>query len=168
VKSLREKQELKRWGGELISFAPTAATKFGLSDEHIRQACIQASVEASDAGSRVTATRVASMGVLALATKKKRPDGVSLMVKGDDYVRVIDCGAGKRARENAERFAARVNAISGEPPTATPDDASTAQPPSRADDDPLEQIMRLAELRDAGAITTDEFDTKKAELLRRV
>jgi Short C-terminal domain len=35
-------------------------------------------------------------------------------------------------------------------------------------DDPLATIKRLAELRDAGALTSDEFEAKKRELLDRL
>jgi len=34
--------------------------------------------------------------------------------------------------------------------------------------DPIEQLKRLAELRDAGVLTPEEFDSKKAELLARM
>lgn len=34
--------------------------------------------------------------------------------------------------------------------------------------DPLEQLEKLGQLRDAGVLTDDEFQTKKAELLRRL
>jgi len=34
--------------------------------------------------------------------------------------------------------------------------------------DPLEQIGKLKELLDAGAVTEDEFEQKKAELLERL
>jgi hypothetical protein len=37
-----------------------------------------------------------------------------------------------------------------------------------ASPDVFDQIRRLGELRDAGLITPDEFDTKKAELLTRL
>jgi hypothetical protein len=37
-----------------------------------------------------------------------------------------------------------------------------------ASGDPLEQIRKLAELRDAGVLTEAEFEAKKAELLRRL
>lgn len=35
-------------------------------------------------------------------------------------------------------------------------------------DDPMAAIGRLAELRDAGAITLEEFEAKKAEILARI
>ena len=35
-------------------------------------------------------------------------------------------------------------------------------------EDPISAVARLAQLRDNGAITADEFETKKAELLSRI
>ena len=34
--------------------------------------------------------------------------------------------------------------------------------------DPFEQLRQLSELRDAGVLTEEEFDAKKADLLRRI
>jgi hypothetical protein len=34
--------------------------------------------------------------------------------------------------------------------------------------DPVEQIRKLGELRDAGILTQEEFEAKKADLLRRI
>jgi len=42
------------------------------------------------------------------------------------------------------------------------------QAPPRATADPFDQIRKLAELRDAGLLTTEEFESKKADLLSRV
>jgi hypothetical protein len=42
--------------------------------------------------------------------------------------------------------------------------ATTMQPP----DGPLDQLKKLAELRDAGVITVDEFESKKTKLLDQV
>ena len=39
---------------------------------------------------------------------------------------------------------------------------------SNAAADPLEQLRKLAELRDAGLVTDAEFEAEKTELLRRV
>jgi hypothetical protein len=51
------------------------------------------------------------------------------------------------------------------PPSVPP----TAPPAVRpASDDPVEQIRKLAALRDAGVLTPAEFDAKKAELLGRL
>jgi type IV secretory pathway VirB10-like protein len=48
------------------------------------------------------------------------------------------------------------------PPPATPVAAPVAPP------DVFEQLRKLAELRDAGIVTAEEFDAKKAELLSRL
>lgn len=42
------------------------------------------------------------------------------------------------------------------------------QPPAAVAIDPLEQIRKLGELRDAGLLTADEFEAKKAEFLSRL
>lgn len=54
---------------------------------------------------------------------------------------------------------------SGSPTAPTPE-VSGAE--ALAGGDSLEQIRKLAELRDAGVLTQAEFEAKKAELLRRV
>lgn len=108
MKSFRERQELKKYGGALISFAPKPGMKFGLSDQRIQSQCITAKVEAGDAGRRVTAARAATLGVFALAAKKKRPNTVALVLTGNDYAEVVECSD----RLSAEKFAARVNTIS--------------------------------------------------------
>jgi hypothetical protein len=43
-----------------------------------------------------------------------------------------------------------------------------AAPPAPAAADPIEQLRKLGELRDAGVLTDAEFETKKAELLARL
>lgn len=52
--------------------------------------------------------------------------------------------------------------IAPETTSAAPNDAADT------DDDPLATIKRLAELRDAGALSEAEFEAKKAELLNRI
>lgn len=42
------------------------------------------------------------------------------------------------------------------------------QPPMTSSVDPIAQIKRLGDLRDAGLLTAEEFDAKKAELLARM
>lgn len=42
------------------------------------------------------------------------------------------------------------------------------QQATKADSDPIEQLRRLGELRDAGIVTEEEFTAKKAEVLRRL
>lgn len=49
-----------------------------------------------------------------------------------------------------------------EEPTTSSDQGAAASP------DVLDQLQKLGELRDAGVITPEEFETKKPDLLRRV
>lgn len=51
-------------------------------------------------------------------------------------------------------------------PTKAP--AAEAPPAVGAADSPMEQLKKLAELKDAGVLTPEEFDAKKAELLARM
>jgi hypothetical protein len=60
-------------------------------------------------------------------------------------------------------------------PVSTPDPHAVSVPesPSPADErslhsDSLEQLRKLGELRDAGVVTAEEFEAKKAELLGRI
>lgn len=46
--------------------------------------------------------------------------------------------------------------------------SQTAAPAEKQTDDPMAQIEKLAKLRDAGAISEEEFESKKAELLSRI
>lgn len=52
-------------------------------------------------------------------------------------------------------------------PEAPPSSASAEFPSPQASDIP-EQIKKLADLRDSGAIAEEEFEAKKAELLDRM
>lgn len=51
---------------------------------------------------------------------------------------------------------------------APPQPAPPPAPAGPTGDEVLEQIRKLGELRDAGILTQDEFDTKKADLLGRI
>ena len=44
------------------------------------------------------------------------------------------------------------------------------QPATQAMSEPdaMEQLRKLAELRDSGVITPEDFDSKKAEILKRI
>jgi len=67
------------------------------------------------------------------------------------------------SRRQARRWAAQEPAPSG---YAEPEPAS-APPPAAAPpaEDPIAEIKRFAELRDAGILTEEEFAAKKAQLL---
>jgi Short C-terminal domain len=46
--------------------------------------------------------------------------------------------------------------------------ATPPQPAAAAPPDPMEQLQKLAQLRDQGIITAEEFEAKKTELLDRM
>jgi len=50
-------------------------------------------------------------------------------------------------------------------PSPVPTPAAPAAAPAQ---DPVERLKKLSELRDAGAITSDDYDAKKAEILRQI
>jgi hypothetical protein len=51
---------------------------------------------------------------------------------------------------------------------SSPAPAAPAAPPPPAGDAVIEQIRKLGELRDAGLLTPEEFEAKKADLLGRL
>jgi hypothetical protein len=61
--------------------------------------------------------------------------------------------------------AAAPAAIEEAPPAPPPPPVA---PPAPTSDEQLQTLARLAELRDSGAITPEEFEAKKAELLSRI
>ncbi len=53
-------------------------------------------------------------------------------------------------------------------PSTMPGGMPAPAAPAASAQDPATRLKKLAELRDAGVITTDEFDAKKAEILREM
>jgi large subunit ribosomal protein L7/L12 len=53
-------------------------------------------------------------------------------------------------------------------PSTTESELERAEPGVGLRDDPLDQLRKLGELRDAGVLTDEEFEAKKAELLGRI
>lgn len=115
----------------------------------------------ADLGGRVTLTRVALTGVFALGLKKDRSK-VYIAVQLPDGQQVLIEGKAKEEKQ-ARRFANQIQQAANHYAEKEP-----AAPPAPAADDPIEQIKKLADLREAGALTEDEFATKKAEILGRM
>lgn len=70
-----------------------------------------------------------------------------------------------------EQKRANTHHYNGQPPLLPPIDSSAPAPPPPAPPaapDPIEQLRRLGELRDAGILTDEEFAAKKAEILSRL
>lgn len=51
------------------------------------------------------------------------------------------------------------------PPAPVPASAAVAEPPAR---DPMAMLKQLGELKAAGVLTDEEFEVKKAELLKQI
>ena len=118
---------------------------------------------AGQLSARITATRLVLTGPLALGLRKKVDTReLYLLIEGHGWAISVpvDPTLGAKARE----FAAKINAAGM---TSEPDNtpaAAGAVPPADIPD----QIRKLGELRDAGLLTAEEFDVKKAELLDRM
>ena len=127
--------------------------------------------------SRITASRLILTGPFALAFRKKNDNReLYLLVEGQGWAITVPVNPkkGKQAREFAARINAAASAIvpvaPGLIPQAPPAPAPEP-PPAPATPEPpdvLEQIRKLAELRDAGALTDEEFNAKKSDLLGRL
>jgi hypothetical protein len=74
----------------------------------------------------------------------------------------------RTAIEDASHIDRTVESV-GESASANPSpDLALSVSESRSVGDPLEQMRKLGELRDAGVLTDAEFEAKKAELLKRI
>jgi hypothetical protein len=91
-------------------------------------------------------------------------------------IETVFAGVGSHVFANAREAAIRANTrAAGAVPSGPADGAGVratggAAPgqPARAAEDIAGQLVKLAELRDAGIVTADEFAAKKAELLARM
>lgn len=73
-------------------------------------------------------------------------------------------GVAGRQQAKAQQAAGAQQMPASPPPTPTLP-TSEAAPPVEVTDDVVEQLKKLAELRDAGILTEDEFTAKKSKLL---
>lgn len=115
---------------------------------------------------RVTATRVAAIGPLALAIKKRVKQAILVLeTKNDaaffeiDGYETVELRAAVSGLQRYFELASWVRTYQP-PPERAP---IPAQAP-----DPLAQIQKLAELRDAGLVSDREFEEKRLALLDRV
>lgn len=109
---------------------------------------------------RMTATRLVLTGPLALAWRKKKDDReVYLLIEGQGWAisAPVDPKRGAQARD----FAAKINAAASAAGASAPP-AETPAP------DVYDQLQKLADLRDAGVLSPAEFNTKKADLMKRI
>lgn len=110
---------------------------------------------------RVTATRLILTGPLAFGLRKKKDSReLYLYVEGDGFAfsAELDPKHGAAAR----KFAARINALGQQ---ATVD--AEPENPATAPVDRLDRLHELVTLRDAGALTPEEFEAEKARIMSR-
>lgn len=91
---------------------------------------------------------------------------VTIYCSGNTIVLAVDAAEAEKLRglvmDMVVGKGAPAPAPTAPPPTAPP------TPAAPSGDEILAQIRKLGELRDAGILTQEEFDTKKAELLQRL
>jgi hypothetical protein len=69
-------------------------------------------------------------------------------------------------KDDGKEIVDKIRHVLSAPPEPTPPAPAASPPPAAAD--PIEQLKRLGELRDAGVLTPEEFDAKKSDLLGRM
>lgn len=160
IKALAKQQlgRLERMG------APTAVLAARLADDERIERLFGGQVDGKTALVAVTDQRLLVVsGGLLTKTRSIAYDQVHQLDSGFMTVKVSGSGVEVEIKSMA-RAADLANELHVRRSTsAAPAVADTAR-----EADPMEQIARLAELRDAGALTDDEFASKKAELLRRI
>ena len=128
-------------------------------------------VEGSDeVQRRVTASRMLMLGVFAFAAKKKLPKECYVTVATKDGEAIFHCTK-VGPHEVKAKLASAARWVQDRNPSVPSGVAITAPPlpaaaPSQVD--VMDQIKRLSELHNVGALTDEEFSEKKAELLKRV
>ena len=103
------------------------------------------------------------------------PAQIRVLTRESGEALVTELG-GVGAEVELVRLGADETTADAQPPDMRGGEASEAEPSQDAPapatptppDDPTDQIRKLGELRDAGLVTQDEFESKKAEMLSRL
>jgi Short C-terminal domain len=94
------------------------------------------------------------IGLTGLATKTKA-DAVIVFADGTTHTTALD---GNAVVREAQKQAVQFNALAGVSAPAAAEDEG----------DPAARLRKLQELRDAGLLTQDEYDAKRAEVIRLI
>jgi putative oligomerization/nucleic acid binding protein len=94
------------------------------------------------------------IGLAGLATKTKA-DAAVVFPDGTVHMSPLD---GNFAVREAQKQVVRFNAMAGAAAPAAPDTGS----------DPAVRLRKLQELLDAGLLTQDEYETKRAEIINAI
>jgi Short C-terminal domain len=114
------------------------------------------------AATRITATRLLAFGVFALAAKKKTKAAIVIVTtaNGDQAVFQTEKSMPHEVSPKLIPLAAHVRKAAQQRDPASPT-ASLPSPPTGVAD----EIAKLAQLREAGVLTDEEFAAQKAKLL---
>jgi Short C-terminal domain len=118
--------------------------------------------------SRVTATRLLAVGIFAFAFKKKS-------VHNHQYLTLTSTDPSKMATivfetDGAAKLAAKIHAAAAPLQVKIADEhrKENANSPGTGQEDIPAKLRQLAELRNQGILTPEEFEAKKADLLSRM
>jgi Short C-terminal domain len=139
-------------------------------DEHVT-----AAVETGEAlSSRPTLTRTATgaviagpLGALLGATAWKKTGSLFLVFEGRDWAELVELKPKKAA--SAQKLAQRVNLVArrAAPPQTNEGGAERDDVRRESSADVLDQLERLAKLREGGVLTDEEFTAEKRRILDR-
>lgn len=104
---------------------------------------------------RVTLTRIALVGIFALGMKKRSGGERYIVIEGEDFAWALEVTS--EQANDAIKFATLVNSASK--------DCATQNELKKQDDGLIEQLERLANLKNSGMLDEAEFKAAKAKLL---
>lgn len=135
--------------------------------EKLRSIKYSHQVQDKSAGGRALAS-FATLGVSRLASNEKRV--LFLTIATDAKVHTLKTTGGMTRLDDqaGKKLEAAGQAIIGAQAAAPVVAHATAHDAPPAAPDPMEQLRKLAELRDAGILTEEEFTAKKADILGRM
>jgi hypothetical protein len=124
-------------------------------------------VVAGQVSSRITATRLVTVGVFALAAKKKTDKrDFALLITGNTWDGKPHGGNTFRFPPGSEvkirKIAALINQLSAQARPSAPPPTPSQEVTAGSN---VEDLTRLADLHTSGALTDDEFSAAKAKLL---
>ncbi|MCT8158184.1 SHOCT domain-containing protein [Bifidobacterium polysaccharolyticum] len=125
---------------------------------------VQASLDdAGNARKRVTATRAAAVGVLALAAKKAEPGDHFVIVDGPDFQWSVQID--NASVSAARKFVTAVNSTARQYEAMHPKAQETQESDDTAAPTVADQLAHLASLHESGALDDEEYTAAKHQLL---
>ena len=125
---------------------------------------VQASLDdAGNARKRVTATRAAAVGVLALAAKKAEPGDHFVIVDGPDFQWSVQID--NASVSAARKFVTAVNTTARQYEAMHPKAQKTQESDETAASTVDDQLAHLARLHESGALDDEEYTAAKHQLL---